>query len=112
MVLGLVIAAAVGMQTYVKRGLQARAKAGADLMINAGGQALSVEGGRSIPIVKVEQYEPYYASSSADTERKSAIIEKAAAGRDSNLVLTDQQISRQEREIGATQTEGELPSSN
>lgn len=83
---GLVVAAAVGMQTYVKRALQARVKTGTDLMVDASsgtieGQALDT----------ISQYEPYYDSSARTTDRSSRIQES----RDEHGVLTRKEATRQ-----------------
>jgi len=59
LVIAIVLAALVGMQTYVKRSLQAKLKGVADAVnfdTSPSGQALL-------------QYEPYYANSSFDTTR-------------------------------------------
>lgn len=61
--IALIIAAAVGMQTYVKRGLQGRVKD----VVDHTGQAAEV-GGASLSL-SGDQYEPYYAES--DTKVKS-----------------------------------------
>ncbi|MDD5477960.1 MAG: hypothetical protein PHG87_07200 [Candidatus Omnitrophica bacterium] len=63
--IALIIAAAVGMQTYVKRGLQGRVHEA----VRNTGQALPDVGGASLSF-SGNQYEPYYTES--DTKVKSA----------------------------------------
>lgn len=66
--IGLVIAAAIAMQTYVKRGLQGKVKKAVD-NVSAGSQGTTV------------QYEPYYTQSNFETvTRQHAIQEKTVDG--------------------------------
>lgn len=60
--IGLVIAAAVAMQLYVKRGLQARAKGGIEYLANRTPE-LNPVGGQKF------QYEPYYANSAYEVKQ-------------------------------------------
>jgi len=73
--IGLIVAAAIAMQTYVKRGLQARIKEAADhvpMEKDVGGRELSfTEGG---------QYEPYYFVSGFRTKRASEQTEELRVG--------------------------------
>ena len=71
--IALIIAAAVGMQTYVKRGLQGRVKEAVDHTGTAqevGGANLSFSG---------DQYEPYYAQSDTKVRSERAADEALAA---------------------------------
>lgn len=63
--LGLVIAALISMQVYVKRALQARYKA----IVDASGD-----------VYGLRQYEPYYASSSITAKQTSDIRYSQASG--------------------------------
>lgn len=72
-VIGLVIAAAIAMQTYVKRGLQARVKDGTDY-IQTKVQAEDADLGTT------GQYEPYYLESSFIVDKESKQFEKLSAG--------------------------------
>lgn len=83
---GLAIAAAVGMQTFVKRAIQARMKAGTDVIgkvVQANPLSVDVglEGSQPIPIPieAMEQYEPYYNDSSQTVDRSSTITETHTA---------------------------------
>ncbi len=69
----LVIAAAVAMQLYVKRGLQARMKSGTDAFTSISGNIADATGGAftSAQIGNQGQYEPYYAESSYDRYQES-----------------------------------------
>jgi len=62
-VIGLVIAAAVAMQVYVKRGIQAKIAGAVDFRPDTAGTAITFKSG---------QYEPYYASSSMNTTRNAS----------------------------------------
>ena len=69
--IGVVIAAVVGMQLYVKRGLQGKAKAVVDDF------ATATRGGIASP----QQYEPYYTASGAlTTDTNNSEQPKMAAG--------------------------------
>jgi len=68
-VIGLVIAAAVAMQVYVKRGLQAKVKAATDYSDSAD----NVTGGAG-------QYEPYYLQSNMTGTHNASVAENTAAG--------------------------------
>ena len=74
-VIGLVIAAIVAMQVYVKRGLQGKVKDAVDY--KASGD--TVTGTTS-------QYEPYYASSSMESSRKAT--EKAEVSKGGGVIRT------------------------
>lgn len=70
-VLGLIVAAVIAMQTYVKRGFQGRIKDAVDY-VDQGGQA-----GNAVTFA-TKQYEPYYLESSFSTERSSEDTENLA----------------------------------
>ena len=63
-VLGLIVAAVVAMQSYIKRGFQGRIKDAVDYK-DQGGQSANVV------VVNTTQYEPYYLSSTFDSTRNS-----------------------------------------
>ncbi|MBI2495487.1 MAG: hypothetical protein HYY90_05020 [Candidatus Omnitrophica bacterium] len=65
-VIGLVVAALMAMQLYVKRGLQARYRTLAD--------------GAMRTIDAPSQYEPYYASSSSTTSQETSLISSYSPG--------------------------------
>ena len=68
-VLGLIVAAVIAMQTYVKRGLQGRIRDTVDYVDKGGDGAQPVD-------FKTVQYEPYYLKSSFDSERSSTDTEE------------------------------------
>lgn len=71
-VLGLIVAAVIAMQTYVKRGLQGRIKEAVDHVENAtAGEGVSFSGG---------QYEPYYLGSNFENKRTSEDTESLLDG--------------------------------
>lgn len=69
-VIGLVIAAIVAMQIYVKRGLQAKVKDAVDYN----------EAGTSSVLGKTSQYEPYYTQSSMTSTQTGTEKESTAIG--------------------------------
>jgi len=72
-VLGLIVAAVIAMQTYVKRGFQGRIKDAVDYT-DQGGQA-----GNTVAFT-TKQYEPYYLESSFTSERSSEDTEEFVEG--------------------------------
>lgn len=72
-VLGLIVAAVVAMQTYIKRGLQGRIKDAVDYKDQAGQSANVVQ-------FTTNQYEPYYISSNFVTNRSSDETENMEIG--------------------------------
>jgi hypothetical protein len=68
-VLGLIVAAVVAMQTYVKRGLQGRIKDSVDY-VDQGGAT----------VFKTAQYEPYYIESSFDSNRQTDQTDELGEG--------------------------------
>lgn len=73
-VIGLVVAAAIAMQTYIKRGMQAKIKDGTDLVTSVTGEV----GGQTL--ASTEQYEPYYLSSDFDVSREGTSSEQVLQG--------------------------------
>lgn len=73
--LGLVIAAFVGMQVYARRGLQARVKSGTDALTSLTGTmtegATGGTGGVTATFAAQSQYEPYYQESSGEVYQES-----------------------------------------
>jgi len=76
-VIGLVIAAAVAMQVYVKRSLQAKVKDAVDYNDPAA------------TMLSTGQYEPYYLSSSATSTRDESTTANTAAGGGVTKTTTD-----------------------
>jgi len=78
-VIGLVIAAAVGMQIYVKRSLQAKVKDAVDYNDPAA------------TMLTTSQYEPYYLSSDMDSTRdETTQIDTAVGGKVTRTILEDE----------------------
>lgn len=74
-VIAIVLAAAVGMQTYVKRALQARVKGATNALLSiAGDQA------NGIGLGNLEQYEPYTAQSAYNVNRQDRYNESIVNG--------------------------------
>lgn len=77
-VLGLIVAAVVGMQTYIKRGFQGRIKDAVNYVDYGGSTGDTVT-------FSTKQYEPYYAESKFTTartsEESSELKESGAVGR-------------------------------
>ena len=83
-VIGLVIAAAVAMQIYVKRGIQGKIKAATDYTDSS---AASVVGGAG-------QYEPYYQQSNLTSTRAAQSGENTAAGGAVTRTITNDTTTR------------------
>ena len=70
-VFGLIIAAAVGMQTYIKRSLNAKMKDAADLLTSVDGDVAGVG-----TLNDTFQYEPYYSSSFSQVDTNRDVSER------------------------------------
>ena len=85
-VLGLIVAAVVAMQTYIKRGFQGRIRQAVDYVGYAG------EAGNGVVDFSGNQYEPYYLSSGFSTNRSDDgtqnLFIEGAVNRTSNEVTT------------------------
>lgn len=91
-VIGLVIAAAVAMQIYVKRSLQAKVKDAVDYNDPAAS------------ILKTTQYEPYYAGSAMTSTRAATDTENTALGGGVSRTTTDTSTRTGTQTTSATQT--------
>jgi hypothetical protein len=83
--ISLVVAAIVGIQTYMRRGLQAKFKDGVDAgvtMAQAGvaGFAPPIDGAYMVTGPNLAQYEPYYTDEVTNLTMKQASSEKFSAG--------------------------------
>ena len=87
--ISIVIAAAVGMQVYLKRGLQARYKVVSD-RLTAGGAGQQI-GGVNLQH-RADQYEPYYASQDVGTSQDRTEGEEFTA--DGTLVRSVQDTTK------------------
>ena len=81
--IGLVVAALVAMQIYVKRGLQGRMRGATDYLAT-----------QTTDIGTTGQYEPYYLSSSFDSARDTNESEATITGGGVTRTLTQDQSSR------------------
>jgi len=81
-VIGLVIAAAVAMQVYVKRSLQAKVKDAADYNDSAA------------TMLKTTQYEPYYLESDLTNTRSESSKQNTATGGAITRTLTNDEANR------------------
>jgi len=81
--IGLVVAALVAMQIYVKRGLQGRMKGATDYLAT-----------QTTDLGAAGQYEPYYLSSSFDATRDTTESEATATGGSVTRTLTQDASSR------------------
>jgi hypothetical protein len=68
-VLGLIVAAVMAMQTYVKRGFQGRVKDTIDFVDNS--NTIRTEDQKVVKFTEGYQYEPYYLTSKFVTDRGS-----------------------------------------
>lgn len=78
--ISLVVAAAVAMQLYVKRGLQAKVKSGTDAFTNVNGTIDPGVGGTA-RLGTQSQYEPYYQESSYDRYQENVQRETMGGGK-------------------------------
>jgi hypothetical protein len=91
-VIGLVIAAAVAMQVYVKRSLQAKVKDAVDY------------NDASATMLSTGQYEPYYLTSEMDNTRKESTTASTAAGGGVTRTINEDEANRTgTQSIGAVQ---------
>ena len=90
-VIGLVIAAAVAMQIYVKRSLQAKVKDAVDYNDPAA------------TMLSTSQYEPYYLSSSATSTRDESTTATTATGGGVVRSTTDNATRSGSQSISAAQ---------
>jgi gas vesicle protein len=70
-VLGAIVAFALGMQVYLKRGLQARVKSGVDAFTQPAYTFTEETTGITASFDSAAQYEPYYQEASYDTYQAS-----------------------------------------
>ncbi len=96
--ISIVLAAAIGMQTYVKRGLQGRYKAVTDNLVTGAGGNNEVA-----QLAGPRQYEPYYAESSFRTTTTQESTEAYGQG---GVVTRDIVNDRRTRDQGDFQQEG------
>ncbi len=94
-VIGLVIAAAVAMQVYVKRSLQGKVKDAVDYNDPAASGILGV----------TTQYEPYYNTSTMNATRASTDTENTAVGGAVTRSVTDTSSRTGTQNITATQNQ-------
>lgn len=85
---GLIVAAAVAMQSYVKRGLQGRVREAVD-HVGAGGDV----GGTNLTFTG-EQYEPYYRDSQFNVTRGSTKRAATSLGGGVRRDLTREEVER------------------
>jgi len=96
-VLGLIVAAVVAMQTYIKRGFQARIRQAVDYVD---------QGGQNIVNFSGNQYEPYYLSSNFDsTQNVDTREELLNAGAVDRYTNQEYRTRNGEQIIGATPTQ-------
>ena len=91
--IALVIAAVLAMQTYVKRGLQAKMKDATDALTEVSGDVT----GEGVQLGQTWQYEPYYLSSSSQQQGTSTKTEDVARGGRISRT-SQQQIKRTSRQ--------------
>ena len=83
--IGLVVAAAVGIQTYMRRGLQAKIKNSVDAgvgMAQAGvaGFAPPLNQTYTVSTADLPQYEPYYTDEVTNLSMKQSAVQKVSSG--------------------------------
>ena len=101
-VLGVVVAAIIGMQIYVKRGMNARLKDASDSAVSAMWDKLQIAGK---PGIDDQQYEPYYTSSDYNSIQSADHQENVATGG----VVTRSGINEKTTRTGHQDTDGAVP---
>jgi len=71
--IGVIVAAAIAMQVYVRRGMQARIKEAVDYTRNA-------DNGTGVDIFNTTQYEPYYSSQNMTQSQSARQMDSMAFG--------------------------------
>ncbi len=94
-VLGLIVAVVIAMQTYIKRGFQGRIKEAVDYVENTNKPGVVTFSGG--------QYEPYYLGSSFSTTRDSGETEDLATGGAVSRTTDEASTRTGSQTIGATQ---------
>lgn len=82
--IGVIVAAAIAMQVYVRRGMQARVKDGVDHSMNMD------SGG----VFNTSQYEPYYMDSNTQTTQDSEQRDEFQVGGDFDRFVLNETITR------------------
>ncbi|MFC1646544.1 hypothetical protein ACFL2Y_05155 [Candidatus Omnitrophota bacterium] len=82
--IGVIVAAAIAMQIYVRRGMQARIKDAVDYSLTNPGTA----------VFNTSQYEPYYTDSDYDTTSDTTTTESMAVGGSITRAITNEYTSR------------------
>ncbi len=95
-VLGLIVAAVVAMQTYIKRGFQGRIKDAVDYAGSDG------QGSGAVQFTG-QQYEPYYLGSTFSTTRNAEETEELATGGAVSRTTKEGSARTGSQTIGATQ---------
>jgi len=85
--IGVIVAAAIAMQIYVRRGMQARIKDAVDY-------SKTIDDDSGEDVFNTSQYEPYYMDSSLATTSDSTSSEAMAAGGAITRDITNQYTSR------------------
>ncbi|MFA4888101.1 MAG: hypothetical protein WC628_00800 [Candidatus Omnitrophota bacterium] len=94
-VLGLIVAAVMAMQTYIKRGFQGRVKDAVDYKEGNITGPIGGVGASATPLsFETTQYEPYYLSSSFNSERTSNETEDWEAANKGALKKTLDEASK------------------
>jgi hypothetical protein len=89
--IALVIAAAVGMQLYIKRGLQGRIADATDTTSNL---SLGDDATLDTLVLKTKQYEPYYTNSSSDVKSYRGLNETYASKGYTNRSMINETTTR------------------
>ncbi|MFH1691008.1 MAG: hypothetical protein ABIC68_00340 [Candidatus Omnitrophota bacterium] len=99
--IGVIVAAAIAMQIYIRRGMQARIKDAVDYTQTADDDA-------SVNLFTQSQYEPYYMSTDFTTTQSGATTEALEAGGGLTRAVTDQTTSRTGNQVYGNYMEGNV----
>ena len=98
-VIGLVIAAAVAMQVYVKRGIQGKVKDATDFVDADAGSVVGT----------TSQYEPYYLKSEMDSQRDAENKESVSKGGSVSRQIVGNEYSSRTGVQKTTEAEDQTP---
>ncbi len=88
--IALVVAAIIAMQTYAQRALQARVRDASKFMSDTISEAGGAVGNSTVEMGSTQQYEPYYLSTNYTVNRDENTTQRL----DTNLVRTEENSTR------------------
>jgi Flp pilus assembly pilin Flp len=99
--ISLVVAGIIAMQTYAQRALQGRVQAASTLLSDQGTKGTDTTGAVSWKLDSIEQYEPYYLDSNYTIARDSREEQRLSEGT-ANAIRLEEDVTRT-RSVGGYQ---------